>query len=540
MLRFNYLTTLLILFFATTKLQAQQPATPLAKPADSTKSVLTIIHADRTSNEKVNDSTELTSVVGHVEIQKEKTLFYADSAVLNRKANTLEAFGHIHINDADSVHTYSDYLKYIGKERKVYLKKNVRLTDGKGTLTTQDLTYDLSTKIGTYNNGGKLVSDKSVLTSLEGVYYGETRDVFFKKQVVLVDPQYTIKTDTLQYNTYEKKATFVSPTTIRGKNERVETTEGYYDTEKKQSYFGKRSTIYSDSTTLTADQIINDEANGLGEAQGNAILRDLKNGFTIIANNLKSNKKESAFLATQQPVMIMKQEKDSIFLAADTFYSAKITALKDRTIPVVRDKQDSLASNVPDSSRDRYVEAYYHVRIFSDSMQAVCDSMFYSAFDSTFRLFKQPAIWSRESQITGDTMYLFTGNKKPQRLYAFENGLIISKAGIRDFYNQVKGRTINGYFDSTGNIDFVRAKGNAENVYYAVDDYNKYVGVNKSSSNSIEMYFIEKQADKVKLISDVKGTTFPMNQVNHEELKLRGFKWLSDKRPKSKYDLFGN
>ena len=59
------------------------------------------------------------------------TLFYCDSAVLNQAANTIEAFGNIHINDADSVHTYSQYLKYLGKEKIAYLKKKVKLTDRK-------------------------------------------------------------------------------------------------------------------------------------------------------------------------------------------------------------------------------------------------------------------------------------------------------------------------------------------------------------------------------------------------------------------------
>jgi len=31
-----------------------------------------------------------------------------------------------------------------------------------------------------------------------------------------------------------------------------------------------------------------------------------------------------------------------------------------------------------------------------------------------------------------------------------------------------------------------------------------------------------------------------MRQVNHDELRLRGFKWLDNLRPKSKYDLFAD
>jgi lipopolysaccharide assembly outer membrane protein LptD (OstA) len=58
--------------------------------------------------------------VGNVKVSQGNTLFYADSAVLNQQANTLESFGHVHINDADSIHTYADYLKYLGKEKSIF------------------------------------------------------------------------------------------------------------------------------------------------------------------------------------------------------------------------------------------------------------------------------------------------------------------------------------------------------------------------------------------------------------------------------------
>jgi len=88
------------------------------------------------------------------------------------------------------------------------------LTDGKGVLTTDSLDYDVSIKLGQYNKGGKLVRNKTVLKSVEGFYYGITRDVIFRKKVELIDPESTILTDTLEYNTYSQLTNFISPTKI--------------------------------------------------------------------------------------------------------------------------------------------------------------------------------------------------------------------------------------------------------------------------------------------------------------------------------------
>ncbi|MFX7763990.1 OstA-like protein, partial [Acinetobacter baumannii] len=74
---------------------------------------LDILFADR-YNLLTKDSTTFVSLAGNVKVQQGKTFFFADSAVLNRSLNMLEAFGNVHINDADSVHTYAQYLKYLG------------------------------------------------------------------------------------------------------------------------------------------------------------------------------------------------------------------------------------------------------------------------------------------------------------------------------------------------------------------------------------------------------------------------------------------
>ena len=116
----------------------------------------------------------------------------------------------------------------------------------------------------------------------------------------------------------------------------------------------------------------------------------------------------------------------------------------------VMNDSTGISKSKPDSNSNRFVEAYYNVKIFSDSLQAVGDSLFYSFEDSAFRLFKNPIVWAQENQITGDTIYLFTSNKKPKRMYVFENALAVNK--VDKFYNQVKGNTLNSYFVD-GNIE---------------------------------------------------------------------------------------
>jgi lipopolysaccharide export system protein LptA len=510
---------------------------------DSTGKRIDIIDAVRYNYQKVEGVGDFISLAGSVRIKQGKTLFYCDSAVVNQAENTMEAFGNVHINDADSVHTYAQYLKYVGKEKLAILKRSVKLTDGKAVLTTNELEYHTDTKIGNYKKGGKVVNGKTVLTSTEADYYGETRDINFTKKVVLIDPEYKVYTDTLLYNTYTEIARFVAPTRILTSTRTIKTSEGYYDLKNKKAEFGRRPTVEDKDYTIVADQMAYDNASGFSDALGNVVYKtkDTANTTMILANRLQANNNSGAILATQKPLMIIKQAQDSIYIAADTLFSGKLTELqKSRNVPAIFDSALGIVPpvvNAKDSNTNRFIEAYYNVRIFSDSMQAVGDSMFYSFQDSAFRLFKGPVVWTQDNQITGDTIYLYTQNRKPRRFYVFENALAINKVS-NSLFNQVKGTTINGIFEE-GNISFFKAKGNAENIYYASEEDGSFIGVNRSTSDVIDVFFKDRKPNKVVLRNNLEGTIYPMRQVNHNEMRVRGFKWLENKRPKTKFELFG-
>lgn len=628
------------------------------RPGADTMKVVDLIHADRLSYVKPDTATEMQMLAGSVKLRQDNTLFYCDSAVWNKKTNFLEAFGNVHIIDNDTVNIRSQYLQYFVNTKIANLKNNVSLTDNKSTLYTNELQYDLNTKIGEYHNGGRLVSQQSVLTSKEGVYYEELKDVYFKKNVDLKDPKYTLKTDSLIYNTASQIATFIAPTTIIDSAKRViKTSDGFYDTRNRKAFFGKRPILKDGAVTVIADNIDSDDSTGVSILRGNAVYVDTAQGTSVLANHIVANRNDGTFLATQHPLLIIKQDKDSVYITADTLYSGRLSKLpggygsndSSRLLPdtnrlqgdtsfrkrdtaslqrdslmlakdsaIVRDTsmlQTAIARVQPDStgiqkdsmlvvsdttsrqkdsslaqtdttgrqktitteivstltlknqppankdaakpapaankkttkpavaatannndSTDRFFQAWHHVRIFSDSMQAVSDSLWYSGKDSIFRFYTNPVLWASNSQITGDTIYLYTKNKNPDRLYVFENGFAINSSD-KEMYNQIKGNRLNGYFEK-GQIDYMRAQGNAESVYYVKDDKGYVKGINNATSDIIDLRFKNKELNKVVFISEVTGTLYPVRQAKEENKYLRNFKWLEDKRPKTKFELF--
>jgi lipopolysaccharide export system protein LptA len=394
-------------------------------------------------------------------------------------------------------------------------------------------------KIANYKNGGKVVTGKSVLTSREATYYGDLKDVYFRHNVKLKDPAYDLSSDSLLYNTDSQLATFIAKTNIRDSSgTKTVTSEGFYDMKNRFARLGKRSVIQYKALTITGDNTALDDATGQFEASGNAVLIDTTQGLSVIANNIKADRKNSTFLATLHPLMILKQNKDSIYVTADTLFSGRLTDLNIKNPAPLTDTIKTLTyiNSTDSSNKNRYFQAFRHVRIFSDSLQSVCDSLFYSGRDSIFQLFKNPIVWASNTQVTGDTIYLFTKNKKAERLYVFENGMVINNTG-ENLFNQLRGTTLNGLFKD-GSIDFMRAKGSAESVYFGRDENNAYAGMNNVSGDLIDMYFEDKEAKKVVVRTDVNGTFYPMGQIPEDKRKLRNFQWLDNKRPKTRFELF--
>ena len=132
---------------------------------------------------------------------------------------------------------------------------------------------------------------------------------------------------------------------------------------------------------------------------------------------------------------------------------------------------------------------------------------------------------------------MYTQNQKAKRLYVFNNGMIVNKANDA-IYNQIAGRTLNGYF-TDGTIDYVRIKGSpAESIYYPQDDDSAFIGMNRSSGDVIDIYFVKKELNKVKFINNVDGVLYPLKQIPADKKELKGFKWLDSRRPKNKLELF--
>jgi len=501
------------------------------------------------------DSGRLQKLIGNVQIRQGETMLYADSVYQDSK-NNLECFGNVRIIQPGTT-VSGDYARYLSTPKLAYIKGKVSMLSGRSNLQTEELTYDVGTKLGTYENGGGALQDSNTtVTSKTGAYNGKSKDARFIGDVVVTDPVYHITSKDLGYNTESKLVTYFDSSITTSDKSILNAKNGTYDSKKGVAHFIQRASVFDDGEYIEADTLDYDRTIGFGEGRSNVITIDTTQHVTMVCGHVKYYKYKRLLLALVKPVMKQVNGKDSIFIRADTFRSAPISkpgdSIKKKTSEVknlkkmtVKGKKKMITetaiadTTAADSTSPRYFIGYHHVLIYSDSLQGICDSISYTQNDSTMRMIGSPVAWSRQSQITGDTIILRMDSGKLKNIFVPNNAAVISQSGPdkAKMYDQVQGKTLFGIFKKN-ELNEMIVRPNAECIYYSKDDSGAYIGVNQAQSERMRIFFADRNLSRIVFEQDVHQTLTPLQQANIPTLKLSRFKWLADKRPKSRAELF--
>jgi len=276
-----------------------------APPLPPKKSVVSLVESETASSNTDASGKKIIKVHKGIFKQDYSTMT-SDSAYFYPDKNAMDAFGHVNINQGDTLNIYSDKLNYNGNTKVAILTNHVKMIDKDATLTTDHFTYNTATRIGIYTDGGKLVNKDNTLTSKNGYYFAFTRDEYFRYNVVCTTPDALIKTDTLRYNSGDRIAYFYGPTHIYGTkdNDTLYTENGTYNTITEQAVFGKNN-LYSQGTkTLTGDSLFYNRLKGYGRAVKRVVFHDSEQKAVIRGNLGEYYKADDNMVMTQNPYMM--------------------------------------------------------------------------------------------------------------------------------------------------------------------------------------------------------------------------------------------
>lgn len=472
-------------------------------------------------------------LIGDVEFEQQGMILTCDSAHLFTNTNSVDAFGHVHIKQGDSINVFGDLLHYSGNDRKAILKKNVQLIDKDMTLTTDTINYDLNEKFASYTTGGKIVNKENTLTSIIGVYSTEEKVLTFKNNVVLVNPEYVMRCDTLKYMPQTKTSYFLGPTTIKATNgsNLIYCENGFYDSEKDFCQFQKNAYIISKNQTLKGDSIWYNRKLGLGKAMRNVEIDDTTQHITITGDLAIHNENTDITLVTGHALFINYFNHDSLFLHADTL---KSITLHDSTEVKKKNKPKAKNDTIKIEPK-RIVLAYHGVRFYKKDLQGKCDSLVWTSADSTMRLFDDPVLWSGGNQLTAEKVFIITSHGEILRLNLINSAFIVSQEDSSRF-NQIKGKQMTGYFFNN-ELYKIFVEGNGQTLYYAKDK-DLIMGLNRADCSSLLIRIKDQEVQSISFYNRPDATLYPPLDLPPKEALLKDFRWRVSEQPLSVKDLF--
>lgn len=468
-------------------------------------------NADSLNYDEARYGKDVQVLIGNVEFEHETAIMHCDTAYRFVGSNRFDATGNIHIIQNDTLHLYGNTLKYNGNTGIAEVRNNVKLVNKDVILTTDYLDYDRVNNFAYYFNFGKIVNKENTLTSKKGYYYPNTNQTHFKDSVVAVNPKYTIYSDTLIYQTVTKMANIQGPTYIIGDSNTIYAEAGYYDMLNDLALL-KENAYVEGKQLLKGDTIYYDRTRGYGEVFNSMELHDTTNHMIIKGNYGFYNEITQDALATKNAQLLQIYNADTLFLHADTL----------QAVPL-------------ENGEDKLIKAYRKVKYFRPDMQGRCDSMVFDSRDTTNTFYYDPIMWSMGNQLTGDVIKMYTKNELVDRIDLIDRSFIISKEDT-SHYNQIKGKKMTGYVRDN-ELYKIDVDGNAQSIYFPKDK-NNILGVNRAECSNMTIYLKNKQVDQIRMRVSPTGTMNPLVLVGEKELRLEGFYWLEDYRPKRKEDIF--
>ena len=182
-------------------------------------------------------------------------LVVSDKAYSYKRSNFFKAEGDIIFTQGDSLRMTCDYIEYDGKTKKAKAWGNVLLKRPDTTLRTDTLFLNRIEKKAFYNTRGVIVDSTSTLTSNKGTYFMDEKKYRFVSEVDIVNPEYRVNSQQLDYFTQTDHAYLYGKSRIIGETYEIFCEQGFYDLSVEKGYFKRNAVIFYDQKIIEGDSL---------------------------------------------------------------------------------------------------------------------------------------------------------------------------------------------------------------------------------------------------------------------------------------------
>ena len=182
-----------------------------------------------------------------------------------------------------------------------------------------------------------------------------------------------------------------------------------------------------------------------------------------------------------------------------------------------------------------FIEAWHNIKLYGKDYQGVCDSLIYTGIDSIARLYIEPVLWSdAKNQFLSDSIFIQIRNDSLYKADFINNAFIITQEDTVH-YNQIKSTEMMAYFKKNDIWRF-DALGGASLIFYMEED-STYTMINQKECKILSALIKERKIERIRYYDQLKSDLLPIYDLPINKQRLRGFKWLEERRPKSREEV---
>lgn len=331
------------------------------------------------------------------------------------------------------------------------------------------------------NGDLRVARGRTVLTADNGRYLRATGMIFLEGRVRLVDSSTTVTCDRATFSETDDRLNLDGNVIIRDKKAELRAPMGWYDRRAGLARLMGGVQGFEQQQRLRADEATYVRDSSIVQARGHVQGYDEENRVALEAASVDFDRRTKVAVATGDPLLRQKDE------------DGRETVLRALRLRV--------------DSRAKTAEAVDSVQIERDTLRARGDYAFFDDAAERGLVTGNPRAWDTETQVTGDTLELYTRKRRLERV-------VVRRAAVLDYRgaratnlgesSRLVGQVVELYVRDN-RIDSLMAVGKARNEYAAAPKAGRTSERNVASGDTILVYFKERKIDRARVTGGATG-----------------------------------
>ena len=425
--------------------------------------------------------TEAQRLIGHVKLGHEDAVLTCDSA-WRFDDGAVEVFSHVVMQQPPATTMTADYLRIEPNEDWALASGDVELQHETARLSAPSLMYLLNRRTARYSEGALIVDEGWTLRSRHGLYRTAMETLELGGQVMAVNDNDTLRSDSLHWMRTESRYRFFGPTDWSGSDVRFNCQLG--DVTMDDQPLGwlagdvkvddGEGTVQGDSLSWGSTSsevwghVVLAQSDGTGTAHGQYALRQDDDTLEVVLGNVQ-----------QRAWLQQIDGSDTLHLAADTL-----------------------------QRKGEVLTAFHRVTLVQDELVGVGDSLVWMDDEGTIQMWGEPRLWSGEDKLSGDTLTLWLTDQSPDKLEMRGHAVVLSSANDT-LAHRIQGRDLDAFFEE-GELSFVDVVGNGEVVTFDLPEGEGVVRMNTAVCAKVTLEVAERKLTGIALKQSPRGKIQPV------------------------------